>query len=92
MPRSWKAAARAIFSSALSAPGRERRVEIHHAVGVITVRRKIAAQLGRVRFERAIERIEAFEQHPYAGRCAVIQVRMSFITASLPMSFSGSWK
>ena len=49
-------------------------------------------QLDRVLFEHAIERVDAFEQHGQVGRCAPIQLLMSAITASLPMSLSGSWK
>ena len=48
--------------------GRERRVEIHHAIGVIPIRGEVVAQLGRVHLEHAVERTQAFEQHHYAGR------------------------
>jgi hypothetical protein len=35
---------------------------------VIAIRRKIATQLGRVRFEHAVERVQPFEQHSCAAK------------------------
>jgi hypothetical protein len=50
---------------------------------VVAICGEVTSQLDRVHFEHAIKRVEVFEQHPYAGKCAVSQARMSFITALL---------
>jgi hypothetical protein len=57
---------------------------------VIAIAVEVFAQPSRVLFQHAVERGNAFQQRAQMRFSS--QARMSAMTASLPMSLSGSWK